>query len=70
MSASVDPLDKVMFETEDMAIEHCKRHGFDGVVKITDPSYAHKPYICVKLVGSDDDLPEDAIVGKVVDHED
>jgi hypothetical protein len=67
MSATRDPLDRMMFKTAEEAQAHCEKHGFDAVIELDGPAYADKPYICVKYVSPDEKLPEGAVVGKVGD---
>lgn len=45
---SVDELYSISFATENEAIEYCKMHGYDYVVKVAAPEYADTPFVCVK----------------------
>ena len=65
MSATKDPLDRMMFKTEEEAAVHCAKYGFDAVMQLEGPAYEDKPFVCVKFVSPDEPLPEGAVVGKV-----
>ncbi len=76
MSATKDPLNKIMFSTKEAAIKYCGEYHFDAVLESKDPIYAHKPYFCVKYVKPEEMEEvkkrhgENIITGSVTDDDD